>query len=50
MKLDTILILGGLAGIAYMLRQPKPAPVSRDPRTITYRDGDPEEGEIGLTS
>jgi len=50
MKLDTILILGGLAGIAYMLRQPKPAPVARNPRLITYRDGDPEEGEIGLTS
>jgi len=48
MKLDTILILGGLAGMAYMLRQPKPTPVARNPRVITYRDGDPEQGEIGL--
>jgi len=48
MKLDTILILGGLAGIAYMLRQPKP--VTRREITRTYKDGDPEEGEIGLTS
>ncbi len=47
MKLDTILILGGLAGIAYMLRQPKP--VTRREITRTYKDGDPEEGEIGLT-
>jgi len=48
MKLDTILILGGLAGLAYMLRQPKP--VTRREVTRTYKDGDPEEGEIGLTS
>jgi len=48
MKLDTILILGGLAGIAYMLKQPKP--VTRREVTRTYRDGDPEEGEIGLSS
>jgi len=48
MKLDTILILGGLAGIAYMLRQPKPAPVARREVTRTYKDGDPEQGEIGL--
>ncbi len=48
MKLDTILILGGLAGIAYMLKQPKP--VTRREETRTYRDGDPEAGEIGLSS
>jgi len=47
MKLDTILILGGLAGLAYMLRQPKP--VTRREITRTYKDGDPEKGEIGLT-
>ena len=48
MKLDTLLILGGLAGIAYMLKQPKP--VTRKEVTRTYKDGDPEEGEIGLSS
>jgi len=48
MKLDTILILGGLAGIAYMLKQPKP--VTRRPITRTYQDGDPDKGEIGLSS
>ena len=48
MKLETILILGGLAGIAYMLKQPKP--VTRKEVTRTYKDGDPEEGEIGLSS
>ncbi|MCP4244103.1 MAG: hypothetical protein GY772_26430 [bacterium] len=48
MKLDTILILGGLAGIAYMLQQPKP--ITRREVTRTYKDGDPEEGEIGLSS
>ena len=48
MKLDTILILGGLAGIAFMLRQPKP--VTRREVTRTYRDSDPDEGEIGLSS
>ncbi len=48
MKLDTILILGGLAGIAYMLKQPKP--VTRREVTRTYRDDDPGEGEIGLSS
>ena len=48
MKLDTILILGGLAGIAYMLQKPKP--VTRREVTRTYRDGDPEEGEIRLSS
>ena len=48
MKLDTLLILGGLAGIAYMLKQPKP--VTRKNVTRTYKDGDPEEGEIGLSS
>ncbi len=48
MKLDTILILGGLAGIAYMMKQPKP--VTRIPITRTYKDGDPDEGEIGLSS
>jgi len=48
MKLDTILILGGLAGIAYMLRQPKP--VTRREVTRTYRDSDPDKGEIGLSS
>ena len=48
MKIDTLLILGGLAGIAYMLKQPKP--VTRKEVTRAYKDGDPEEGEIGLSS
>ncbi len=48
MKLDTILILGGLAGIAYMMKQSKP--VTRRPITRTYQDGDPDKGEIGLSS
>ena len=48
MKLDTLLILGGLAGIAYMLQQSKP--VTRREVTRMYKDGDPEKGEIGLSS
>ncbi len=48
MKIDTILILGGLAGIAYMMKQSKP--VTRREVTRTYRDSDPDEGEIGLSS
>jgi hypothetical protein len=48
MKIDTLLILGGLAGIAYMLKQPKP--VTRREVTRNYKDGDPEAGEIGLAS
>jgi hypothetical protein len=48
MKIDTILFLGGLAGIAYMLKQPKP--VTRRDVTRTYKDSDPDEGEIGLSS
>ena len=47
MKLDTILILGGLAGIAYMLKQPKP--VTRREVTRTYKDSDADKGEIGLS-
>ncbi len=49
MKIDTLLILGGLAGIAVMLKN-KQKPVARNPDVIAYKDGDPDKGEIGLAS
>jgi len=51
MKTDTILLLGGLAGIAYLVTRKAPPPVIRNPRTRVYVDPeDPESPEIGLSS
>ena len=51
MKTDTLLLLGGLAGIAYLVTRKPPPPVSRNPRTRVYVDPeDPESPEIGLSS
>jgi len=47
MKKDTLLILAGIAGLGYVLTRKKP--VKRNPRVVTYRGNDPEQGEIGLS-
>jgi len=51
MKTDTLLLLGGLVGIAYLVTRPAPVAPKRNPRTRVYVDpDDPESSEIGLAS
>jgi len=46
MKPENLVLLAGLGGLVYVISQRKRP--KRNPRTIVYRDGDPEKGEIGL--
>ena len=52
MKTSTLITYAAIAGAAYLLKKKSDdeRPVKRNPDLIAYKDGDPEAGEIGLSS
>ena len=52
MKTSTLMTYAAIAGAAYLLKKKsdEDRPVKRNPASIVYKDGDPEAGEIGLSS